>query len=50
MKQKIVAFYLDWVNNFISSDRLAEHYDITSEEADFLIRMGKKYHEESVKP
>lgn len=48
MKQKIIAFYLDWVNNFISTDSLAEHYGITQEEASFLINMGRKYHEETV--
>lgn len=48
LKQELINFYLDWVNNFASLSRVAEHYSITESEADQLIDMGRKYHEENV--
>jgi hypothetical protein len=31
------AVYLDWVNNFLSIERFAEHYGITEQQAHLLI-------------
>jgi len=38
----IQRFYLDWVNNFLTVQSLADHYDITKKEADILIECGRK--------
>ncbi len=41
--QKIQA-YLDWVNNFISTQGFADHYGITTDEAKTLIDQGRWLH------
>lgn len=38
-------FYLDWVNNFCSTQGCAEHYGITQDEAKVFIERGKRLHE-----
>jgi hypothetical protein len=38
-------FYLDWVNNFCSTEGCAEHYGITQDEARSFIERGKALHE-----
>jgi hypothetical protein len=37
MKMSIIEIYLDWVNNFISTQVFAEYYQITDEQAYCLI-------------
>ena len=49
MKQKLIDFYLDWVNNYLSPSTMAEHYELSEEDCDVLIDMGRVYHEENVK-
>ena len=49
MKDQLIEFYRDWVNNFISTEGIAQHYGITSVEAEQLIEIGKKYHEGNLK-
>lgn len=48
MKKKLIEFYLDWVNNFLTIQRMAEHYGLTISDTMALIEMGRVYHEESV--
>ncbi len=48
MKQKLIDFYLDWVNNFLTVAGMAQYYGVTYEEAVYLIEVGRKYHEEKV--
>lgn len=43
MKQAIIDFYLDWVNNYITLAKIAEHYNISENDALLLISMGKKW-------
>ncbi len=50
MKDTLIAFYLDWVNNYLTIEKMAEYNQLTKEETIELIYMGKRYHEESVKP
>ena len=38
-------FYLDWVNNFCSTEGCANHYGITQDEAKAFIERGKALHE-----
>lgn len=48
MKQKIIDFYIDWVNNYVTLEKIAEDYDISSTDANILILMGKGYYENSI--
>jgi len=48
MKTKIVAMYLDWVNNFLTVARFAEYYRLTINQALRVIRLGKIIHEKSI--
>lgn len=36
-------FYLDWVNNFLTLDYFAEHYNTTTELAGELINLARKW-------
>ena len=38
---QIESYYLDYVNNFISIQAFADHYDLTIEEASILIDLGR---------
>lgn len=44
---QLQQFYLDWVNNFGSTERCAEHYGITQADALAFINRGRKLHEAS---
>lgn len=35
-------FFLDWFNNFITTQGIAEHYNITEDEASDLITEGRE--------
>lgn len=38
---KYPRLYLDWVNNFLTVEKFAEHYNMTVEHASDIIRIGK---------
>lgn len=40
------ALYLDYVNNYLTVDKFAEHHEIHPTDARRLLSMGKVYHEE----
>lgn len=46
MKQQLINFYLDYLNNYISAAKIAEHNGLDLLEANTLINMGRRYHEE----
>jgi len=46
MAKQLQEFYLDWVNNYLSVDKIAEHHEITVEDAELFINLGRSYHEE----
>ena len=46
--QYLRELYLDYVNNFLTVDRFAEHHGIQSTEARRLLAMGKYIHEDYV--
>lgn len=48
MKTQLQAIYLHWLNNFITVGAFADHYHITDAEAEALIRLGRRFHEEIV--
>ena len=42
---KLQEAYLDWVNNFLSIEKFAEHYGLELDEAVMVIRIGRSIHE-----
>ena len=39
---KFTEMYLDWINNFLTVERFAEYYEISLEQAQEIIDMGRK--------
>lgn len=44
MKQKLIDFYLDWFNDFLSVEKLAEYYGIETNKAHRMIIAGRFFH------
>lgn len=42
----LIDFYLDWVNNYLTVEKMAEHYSITEEQCSALIDTGRDLHRE----
>lgn len=42
------ALYLSWLNDFLTVERFAEHYNLSVEEAKTLIELGRANHERVV--
>lgn len=40
------ALYLDYVNNFLTIQGFAAHYDLAEHEAETLVLVGKRVHSE----
>jgi len=45
---KFHEMYLDWVNNFLTVDVFASYYNLTLEQAHYVIGSGKQYHESQI--
>jgi hypothetical protein len=45
-KKSVIAFYLEYLNNFITIKRMAEYYDMPEDDCNYLVQLGKKYHNE----
>ena len=48
MAKQLQDFYLDWVNNYLTVDKMAEHNGLTVKDAAILINLGRSYHEEGL--
>lgn len=48
LKETIQESYLDYVNNYLTITTFAEHKGLTYDEAEDLIRLGRKLHERIV--
>ena len=46
--KEIIKMYLDYVNNFISTERFAEYYEVDEEDAIAIINIGRKYRERRI--
>lgn len=46
MKERLIQYYLDWYNNFISIKYFAEWHGVDEDDARALLDMGRKYHNE----
>lgn len=40
-KEFALAFYIEWVNNYLTVEKIAEHHDISVEFANILIKEGR---------
>jgi len=45
MREQLKALYLEWVNHYLTPDKMAEHKVIEVEHLKALISIGKHYHE-----
>ena len=43
------AYYLDWVNNWLTLASFAEYHDMTPSDAEKAIALGRKLHEQFCK-
>ena len=43
------AYYLDWVNNWLTLASFAEYHDLTPSDAKKVIELGRKLHEQFCK-
>lgn len=39
---KFTAMYLDWVENFLTVEKFSEHYEISVEQANRIIEIGRE--------
>lgn len=46
--ETLVENYLDFVNNYLTVDKFAEHHGITLKQAHQLLTVGKSLHESRV--
>ena len=44
MSVQVIDFYLDWVNNYLTIEKIAEHHGLDVDDARALITMGRFMH------
>lgn len=49
MKQQLINFYLDYVNNYLTIKKMSDDYNLAESETEILIKIGKRLHEEQFK-
>ena len=47
-KKSIHNFYLDYVNNFITVEKMADYYEMSIEDCRYLIDLGRKIHNKEI--
>lgn len=45
MRDLMINWYLDYVNNWLTVEAFAEYYGLTAEQAKTVIELGKTLHE-----
>lgn len=48
IKNMLQTVYLDYLNNFISVAGFAEHYGLTTEQAEQVLDLGRAIHNERI--
>jgi len=48
MSVQVIDFYLDWFNNYLTVEKLAEHHGLDVDDAQALINMGRYMHHRHV--
>ena len=46
MREALAAIYREWINDFLTIGGFADYYHLTDEDAETIIRLGRKFHEE----
>jgi hypothetical protein len=46
IKNRLASFYLQYVNDFLTIARFSEYHEITENNAELLLKLGKSFHEE----
>lgn len=49
MREALAAIYREWINDFLTTEAYADYYHIEDEEADILINLGRRFHNELAK-
>ena len=44
MGDQLIEFYLDWFNNYLTVEKIAEHHGLDVDDAKALISMGRHMH------
>jgi len=44
MKKALIEFYFDWMNNFLTIQVMADHYEMEVDDCKKLVQMGYEYH------
>lgn len=45
-KKSLIDFYLEFVNNFLTIERMAEYYEMPVDDCKYLLQLGAKYESE----
>lgn len=48
MIDTLIKIYLDYVNNYLTIERMAEDYGASESQMQYMISMGKYYHNKGV--
>ena len=48
MSVQVIDFYLDWFNNYLTVEKIAEHHGLDLDDAKALISMGRYMHHRNV--
>ncbi len=48
IRQKLIDYYLDYTNNYLTLEKFAEHNEIEVFDASVILALGKTYHERYV--
>jgi|TARA_R110002033_G_scaffold145125_1_gene182929 hypothetical protein len=48
MSVQVIDFYLDWLNNYLTFEKIAEHHGLDVDDAKALISMGRYMHHRHV--
>ena len=43
--EQLADLYLEWVNNYLTVEKFAEHYQLTEKDAVNILSVGKRYHQ-----
>ena len=47
LQKRLIDLYLEWVNDHLTLNHIAEHYQIDPVDMDQLIHIGRKLHKQS---
>lgn len=48
-KKSLIDFYLDFVNNFLTIQRMADHYEMPEEDCEYFVDLGKELYNKQFK-